>query len=237
MIDRLISFADPEGDAYGAIALEGDRAAGGYLGGPDSDLSIDDAEVARGEGTLRIAAGGEDLILGLAAQTSPLAFETGEGRSVTVQAVGTSCELGSSGFEARGVAWAIEGEHDQGSLRTLWALPADGTLLVLFALRPAKAGDHGSETIGAARIGRDGGVTSYAEPLISTEYDASGSQTRATLELWHDDAEDGVLADRAGGTRVSGGAGRIAAQTLEAARFDWRLGGVPGIGAYEIVTG
>jgi len=116
-------------------------------------------------------------------------------------------------------------------------LPADGALLVLFALRPADAGDHGSETVGAARIDRDGAVTAYAEPLISTEYDVSGTQTRATLELWHDDAEDGAIADRAGGTRVSGGAGRIAAQTLEAARFDWRVGGVPGIGAYEILSG
>jgi hypothetical protein len=237
VIDRLISFADPEGEAYGAVALAGDRAAGGYLRAPDSALSIDDGEVTRGEGTLRIAAEGEDLILGLAAQTSPLAFETGEGRSVTVQAVGASCERGSSGFEARGVAWAIEGEHDQGSLRTIWALLADGTLLVLFALRPTDAGDHGSETVGAARITREGGVTSYAEPLLSTEYDASGSHTRATLELWQADPEEGAFADRAGGTRVAGGAGRIAGQTLAAARFDWRLAGTPGVGAYEIISG
>jgi hypothetical protein len=236
VIDRLISIVDPQGEAYGAIALQGERAAGGYLRGPDSSLAIDDGSATRGEGAVRIETGGEDLVLGLAAQTSPLAFETGEGRSVTVQAVGASCQHGPSGFEARGVAWAIEGEHDQGSLRTLWALLADGTLLLLFALRPTEAGDHGSETIGAARITRDGGVTSYAEPLISTEYDASGSHTRATLELWQADSEEGAFAERAGGTRVSGGAGRIAGQALEAARFDWRVGGTPGVGAYEILS-
>jgi hypothetical protein len=237
MIDRLISFAEPDGEAYGAIALKGERLGGGYLQGPDTTLVIDDGALTRGEGSLRIEADGEDLLIGLAAQTSPLAFETGGGRSVTVQAVGASCERGSWGFEARGVAWAIEGEQDQGSLRALWALLADGTLLLLFALRAIDVGEHGSETIGAARISRDGAVSSYAEPLISTEYDASGRQTRATLELWHDDPDEGALADRAGGTRASGGAGRIAGQTLQAARFDWRVGGAPGIGAYDIVSG
>jgi len=237
VIDRLISFAEPDGKAYGALALEGERLGGGYLGGPDTAVAIDDGALARGEGTVRIETDDQDLVIGLAAQTSPLAFETGEGRSVTVQAVGASCERGSWGFEARGVAWAIEGEQDQGSLRAVWALLADGALLLLFALRSGAADEHGAETVGAARISREGGVTSYVEPLISTEYDASGQQTRATLELWHEDPDDGAFADRAGGTRVAGGAGRVAGQTLRAARFDWRVGGVPGVGAYDIVSG
>ena len=236
MIDRLISFADPEGEAYGAIGLVGDQAAGGYVLGPGGALKIADGTASRGEGSLRVEADDGELILGLAAQTSPLGFETGEGRRVTVQAVGASGECRGSGFEATGVAWTIEGEDDQGSLRTLWAALADGSLLVLFALRPQGAGDHGSETVAAARISRDGGVDSYAEPLLSTEYDAAGSHTRATLELWAADPEEGALADRGAGQRTGGGRGRVGGQTLEAARFKWRVGGSAGIGGYEVLS-
>ena len=196
MIDRLISFADPEGEAYGAIGLAGDRAAGGYVLGPGGALKIADGRASRGEGSLRVEAGDGELILGLAAQTSPLGFETGEGRRVTVQAVGASGECRGSGFEATGVAWTIEGEDDQGSLRTLWAALGDGSLLVLFELGAQGAADHGSEPSAAARTSRDGGVDSYTEPLLSTEYDAAVSHTRATLELWAADPEEGALAER-----------------------------------------
>jgi len=67
MIDRLISFAEPDGEAYGAIALKGERLGGGYLRGPDTSLVIDDGALTRGEGSLRIEADGEDLLIGLAA--------------------------------------------------------------------------------------------------------------------------------------------------------------------------
>ena len=87
----------------------------------------------------------------------------------------------------------------------------------------------------AARISRDGGVVSYSEPLISTEYDTAGEQTRATLELWAGDSEEGAFAERGGGLRTAGGRGRLAGQTLAAARFDWRFDGGAGVGGYEIL--
>lgn len=240
MVERLISFAGSESGAYGCVALGsgiGDAAA--FLARPEGSLALADAEVTRGQGTLRVTAPEGELIVGLAAQTSPLAFETGPSRRVTVQAVGASVELGAApgrpagGFEATGVSWALEGESDQSLLRTLWAALADGSVFVLFALRSADADEHGAETIGAARIAKDGAVTSYAEPLLSTEYDADGGHQRATLELWGE--EEGGLPTRGAGRLELGGSVRASGAELHAARFGWRLEGTPGFGAYEIV--
>ena len=246
MVERLISFAGSDSGLYGAVALTGAAEAGesvasAFVGGPDGSVGFEQAEVSRGEGTLRLASDGEELILGLAAQTSPLGFETGPSRSLTVQAVGASAELSGpgadtlgSGFEATGVSWVVQGEADQALLRTAWSALADGSLLVLFALRPAGADNHGEETVGAARIGRDGSVTPYAEPLLSTEYDAEGAHTRATLELWGPDEDEGVPATRGAGTRELGGRSRLGGGELAAARFGWRLDAMQGFGGYEI---
>lgn len=247
MVERLISFVDPEAGVYGAVALGGDGAASACLAGADGALTIADGLAARGEGVLRVTGAmraesgteGEcSLILGLAARTSQLAFETGPDREVRLQAIGSSGEIeGSSGgvptgFEGSGVAWQISGEADQSALRSAWAMLEDRSLLALFALRPAGEEHHGHETVGAARIASDGAVTSYAEPLLSTEYDKAGSQVRATLELWGD--EDGGLATRGAGTRVAGGRAALGEGELEAARFQWQLDGEAGFGGYEI---
>ncbi len=103
----------------------------------------------------------------------------------------------------------------------------------MFALRDGGAADHGSETVGAVRISGDGKVLAYDEPLLSTEYDDAGRQVRATLELW---GEDGALADRGGGLRRAGGRAALGESHLEAAAFEWSLGGQPAAGAYEIYT-
>ena len=246
MIERLISFADADANVYGTVALGGDgegngSLAAGFLGDEGTSLAIDRAAATRGDGSLRIDAGWGELVLGLSAQTSPLAFETGPGRSVSIQAIGASLETKgraagtlAGGFEATGVAWQIEGEGDQASLRTAWAELDDASLLALFTLRPAGADDHGAETVGAARIGKGGAVSAYDEPLLSTEYDADGAQTRATLELWS--GEDDGLPTRGAGRRAFGGRGRAAGGVIEAARFEWSVDGVPGHGGYEIFS-
>jgi hypothetical protein len=240
VLSRLISFADPAGGAYGSVAIDGDgRAAGVVHTGGDGEgaaVAVDDAIATRGEGSLRIEGEGGTLVLGLVARTTPLAFETGPERSVEIQSVGVSASLtpaggDETGFEAEGIAWAVSGEDDQGSIRTLWALGGNG-LFAMFALRAADATDHAAETVGAVRIAADGSVLAYEEPLLSTEYDASGRHTRATLELWGGD-ESG-MADRGGGKRLGGGCGRIGNADLEAAAFAWTLGGRPGAGGYEI---
>lgn len=240
VLSRLISFADPTGGSYGSVAIEADgRAAAAvvHTAPNEAALTLDDATATRGEGTLRLEAAAGTLVLGLAARTTPLAFETGPDRSIEIQSIGVSASVsrrpsgGEIGFEGEGVAWAVSGEDDQGSIRTLWALGRDG-LFAMFALRETAATHHASETVGAVRIAPDGAVLAYEEPLLSTEYDAAGRQTRATLELWG--GNEGGMADRGGGKRLGGGGCRIGDADLEAASFAWTLSGRSGFGGYEI---
>jgi hypothetical protein len=236
MLERLISFAASDGDAYGAIALTGEEAGAAFTGDGTQRRAIDDAVAERGDGAIRMPDDeGGDLVVGIAAGTSPLGFETQDGRTVSVQAVGVSGDLpGGGSFEGPGVSWTLEGGASPAAVRTLWSLQADGSLLVLFAIRDPGAGNHADETLGAGLIQRDGKVESYAQPLLSTEYDAAGEHTRATLELWSD--SEAEVPARGAGKRRFGGAAQLGDATLMAARFEWRLEGVGGAGGYEIFT-
>jgi hypothetical protein len=235
MLERLISFAASDGDAYGAIALAGEDAAA-FTGDGTATHAIDDAAAERGDGAIRLPGGdGGDLVLGIAAGTSPLGFETQDGRTVNVQAVGISGDLpGGVSFEGPGVSWTLEGGESPAAVRTLWSIQADGSLLVLFAVRDPGAGNHAEETLGAGLIQRDGKVDSYTQPLLSTEYDAAGEHTRATLELWG--SEEDEIPTRGAGKRRFGGLAHLGEGALAAARFDWRLEGIGGVGGYEIFT-
>jgi hypothetical protein len=244
MIERLLSFAsleangdDPDGTGlpgghYGAVAIGAEEKAAAWIGSGPEGEGLSSVPVQRGEGTLRV---GSDVVLGLAARTSALSFEIDEQRSVTVQAIEVSADLGDNdGFEGIGVSWTLSGLTEASALRTVWAALGDQGLLVLFGLRDRDASEHGAETLGAARIGRDGAVTSYSEPLLSTEYDGAGRQIRATLELWGEDEE--AFAERGGGLRSGGGEAEVASAELRAAGFRWRVDGQSGIGGYEIVS-
>ncbi len=238
MIERLISFAAPPAEgagapSYGAVALRGDTAWA-LLADPDRTRQLDEVEAARGEGTLRLQSDDAGAtILGIAAHATPLGFES-DGRSISAQAIGVSAELpDGTGFDGPGVSWAFEGGAEAQAIRTAWALLADGSLFLLFATREAGVAEHASESIGTARISKDGAVQGWAEPLLSTEYDAAGDHVRATLELWGE--EEGALPDRGAGTRLLGG--RVGSGLeLAGACFEWRLAGSRGIGAYEIIT-
>ena len=236
MVERLFSFTDPDSGQYGSVALSGERAAG-VLTGDAGVIEIDSGTATRKEGILRVESGAGTLVLSLVAQTTPLAFEVGSDATLQLQSVGVSSSFsgpaGETGFEATGVGWALSGEGAPRSMRALWAI-GEGKLLAMFALRDEGAGDHGSETVGAVRIATDGNVLAYDEPLLSTEYDAAGRQTRATLELWG--GAEGAMADRGGGMRLAGGTGHIGNSKLEAASFGWSIGGAPAAGAYEIFT-
>ena len=238
MIERLISFAAAQEDDYGAIAIDAGGEACAHVTIAGEAVAIDDATATAGEGTLRVGGDGSTLFAGIVAQTSPIGFEAPSGLEVQVQAVSLSGEVdrgeavAAAGLEAVGVAWKLSSADGVAALRTIWASRGD-RLLVGFALRPEGAGDHAAEETGFATIHGDGSVEPYEEPLLSTEYDAAGVHTRATLELWPDEE---LPAHRGAGGRHSGGSARLGAGTLAAARFDWRLGGAPAPGGYEIFT-
>lgn len=242
MIERLISFATLEGDGYGAVAIGAGGEACAWVELEGEPLAIEQGTAAPGEGSLRVSGAGGTLFLGIAAQTSPIGFEAASGLGVQVQAVSVSGELAretagpggpNAGLEAIGVAWKLSGTEGAAAMRSIWASSGD-RLLVGFAARPRGAGDHAAEESGFASIRNDGSVDAYEEPLLSTEYDAAGAHTRATLELWSE--AEGAPADRGAGTRAAGGTARLGEGNLAAARFDWRLGGVPARGGYEIFT-
>jgi hypothetical protein len=236
MVERLFSFTDPESGNYGSVAISRDRVAA-VIANAGEVVEIDDGVATRKDGSLRVDSNVGTLVLGLAAQTTPLAFEIGPDATLELQSVGVSSSFsgpgGEAGFEGTGVGWALSGDEAARSLRVLWAI-GEGKLLAMFALREEGVGDHGSETVGAVRISTDGSVLAYDEPLLSTEYDAAGRQTRATLELWG--GSEDAIADRGGGRRLSGGTGQIGNSKLEGASFAWSIGGVPAAGAYEIYT-
>lgn len=242
MIERLISFASTQGDDYGAIAIDAAGEACALITIAGSPLALDDCTATPGEGTLRVSGSAGTLFAGLVAGTSPIGFEADGGLSVQVQAVSVSGELdrGSDseaapgdGLEAVGVSWKLDSAEGVGALRTIWAAAGE-RLLIGFAARPEGAGDHAAERTGFASIRSDGSVEAYEEPLLSTEYDAAGAHTRATLELWPAGGE--LPADRGAGTRRSGGTARFGEGALAAACFDWHLGGVAAPGGYEIFT-
>lgn len=237
MAETLISFAADGGHGYGAALIRPRSAAAVLLGdGEPSVLASGTAEV--GEGTVRISAGADSLELALSGQSSPIGFEAGDDLTASAQPARVEVSRGAGpAMRGSGVVWNAErGDPDADSLlRTLWALLADGSLLLVMAARPPAAEAHGEERIGTALIAGREEPRSFAEPLLSTEYDADGTHTRATLELWP--GEEDAIATRGAGTRTEGARAAAGEAELLASRFAWRLEGVKGIGGYEIVRG
>jgi hypothetical protein len=151
---------------------------------------------------------------------------------ISLHGIAATGSQGGATLAGPGIAWDLP-ESGYSALRTVWAITAKSSLLVLVSLRPEDSRDHGEELVGAARIVPEGETYGYVEPLLSTEYDENGLHTRATLELWTDD--DGST-ERGAGRSIASGAISTPMGRLEAARFAWSLGGSPAVGGYEILT-
>lgn len=120
-----------------------------------------------------------------------------------------------------------------GVLRSLSALPAgDGPGVAAGSARPEGAPGHDQERLAAWLLPASGEMTEVQEPLLSTQYDESGAQSRAGLELWVD-AED-RLPMRVAGVRVSDAAVELDGWRLRAAFFRWALEGAEAVGSYLI---
>ena len=91
MVERLFSFTDPESGSYGSVALSGERVAA-VVAREGEVVEIDDGAATRKDGSLRVDSDAGTLVLGLAAQTTPLAFEIGPGRDARA-AVGRRQQL------------------------------------------------------------------------------------------------------------------------------------------------
>lgn len=231
---RVISFRAATEPGYGFVAAS-EQTGYGLLATEHASFTLPEATPSPGQGVVSLRADKGRITAGVTAETTPISFELGGDLRADVQAVTVSAESdGPLGVEGHGVAWALHGleQHSGGTMRLAWAALGKAGLLLLVALRPADAGNHAEELVGAARIGTDGQVRTYVEPLLSTEYDPAGRHRRASLELW---SEEGPMADRGAGTKVLGEVLDLGGRQASLAAFDWRITGSAGPGGYELL--
>lgn len=118
-------------------------------------------------------------------------------------------------------------------LRSLSALPAgEGPGVAAGSTRPEGAPGHDRERLAAWLLPASGEMTEVQEPLLSTQYDDSGAQSRAGLELWVD--ADDRLPMRVAGVRVSDAVVELDGWRLRAAFFSWTVEGAEAAGSYLI---
>lgn len=225
---RMLSFID--GERGYCVLVEGpDGAQALRIGEGGTIRASSEAQIAEGRATLASEAGPLEISWSPAGPMLEFAIDTAV---VSVHGIAASGVQGGETVSGPGVAWSFP-DGGFSALRTVWAITAESNLFVLVSLRPEGVRDHGEELVGAARILARGEPYGYAEPLLSTEYDANGIHTRATLELWTE--EDGA-AERGAGRSVAGAAISTPLGRLEAARFAWSLNGSEAVGGYEILT-
>jgi hypothetical protein len=128
---------------------------------------------------------------------------------------------------------ALANGSPPGVLRSLSALPAgDGPGVAAGSARPEGVSGHDQERLAAWLLPASGEMTEVQEPLLSTQYDESGAQSRAGLELWVD--ADDRLPMRVAGVRVSDAAVELDGWRLQAAFFRWTVEGAEAAGSYLI---
>lgn len=223
----LLSFLGGA-ESYCALLADGERAEAICTSNGDWTEASGAAELGRaaletgdGELELRWSPAGPILEFGMGEESVRAYAIAGTALGVddAPSGVGVAWELPVSGFAA---------------IRTLWAAGETGDLTLLVAVRAEGAASHEEEVIGAARLVPGAEPYGYVEPLLSTEYDGTGTHTRATLELWAGAEEPHP--ERGAGRRVRGASLDSPLGRLEAARFSWKLDGRAAIGAYEILT-
>ena len=129
--------------------------------------------------------------------------------------------------------WGADPTDGAGVLRHLALQAADGGLLIVLARGEAGVESHDSESSAAWLLDSEGGASAYPEAFLSTQYDPSGRQTRAGLELWG--GEEDAPPMRAAGTRL--GAAPDPAGGVTAALLRTSAEGTPGLGSYLIWRG
>lgn len=156
-----------------------------------------------------------------------------DGSTTPIDAIGASCAGRLAPDAALGGA---EGETADPAVlrRNIVICFEDAGLLAIVAAKDTAGGTHDSERIAASHVTASGATTSFAQPLLSTEYDAAGRQRRATLELWPAGG-DGTGPLRGGGVAVAVAEIELPGARSTLAFFEWSVAGRPAIGRYEII--
>jgi hypothetical protein len=234
-----IDFADPERGICGSMLASGTVV----LFDHDEVIAAGPAapRLSKGEGetSVELELDGTELSLQVSRIGAPVTLR-GEGLGGEELAV---CrvfgELRRNGetteLACLGVCSEDDGEEPAGAslTRSIAVAFADGSILALRSARPDGAAEHGDEQVAAEMADAEGTLTEFREPLLSTHYDDSGRQLRATLELWPA-TEEPLPPVRAAGSVVCGTSLSDGDRRLELAFFRWSMDGKPGLGRYEI---
>ena len=150
----------------------------------------------------------------------------------TVRAGGE--ELAVDCLGQRGHSWG-EPDWDRMALaRSVGAWLSDDLGVVLSAVRPAKAREHGDEAVtGAILEGEPLAPLPIEKPLLSTTYDAEHRQIRAGYELWPP-GED-PYPRRGAGEVLCGTSLDLGRLRVDCAFFRWRMEGREGVGRYDVL--
>jgi hypothetical protein len=247
------------GDRAGALVCGFyDLAAG--LGGLGWDLSghggllMSDGAVTDAEADITDHEGGLELVLDaenakLDVTLSPLAGTVqlrspngspppgGPLEAATCTATVRSADRGRT-LQCRGhlTRWSGDPLEGAGTLRHLAVEGGEGSLLLVTAQGAAGAAGHGDEQTAGWLLDGEGGSSTFAESLVSTQYDANGQPTRAGLELWPLGEEETMIrsaATRAAATRLGG----VDREGVSAALFRCTTEGSQGLGTYLIWRG
>lgn len=238
-----LDFADPGRGAAALLRVPSANGDGGAW------LIVDGGDATEGEaapGELRVADDGERAVASLTVDAGVLELEAR-------RLVGVALEEGSAFADATGTtleafAARIVGEWRLGDrrhveatgrivrnsrspdwarvelVRSLTAVLDDGSLLVVAAARPSGAPGHGDEVVDAVLVDSEGAVTTFEEPLLSTEYGPDGRHRRAGVELW---APGDAAPLRGAGTLIGGGG--------EVAFLRFGVNGAEGTARYELM--
>jgi hypothetical protein len=235
-------FADPERGISGSLRPSGaavlfDHDAVIAAGAAEPRVSDDG-----GEASVELEIDGAALSLQLSRLGTPVSLRgerSGEEELAVCRVLGElhrdgeTVSLGCLGV--RSDATSEEEPAGVSVTRSIAVAFADGSILALRAARPEEAEEHGSEEIVAVTADAEGVLTEIREPLLSTHYDDSGRQLRATLELWPAE-EEPLPPIRAAGSVVCGTSMSDGERRVDLAIFRWSMDGTPGLGRYEIVS-
>jgi hypothetical protein len=191
--------------------------------------------------TIEITAGDQTLEATLAPHTAEVPLADRDDRNphglrfsacaAEVHSPGGSGTIRCGGYIARWNGDPVEGAV---TFRQIAIERGGESFLIATAVGPAGSADHGEELTSAWLLDGENAIP-FEEALISTQYDASGSQTRLGLELWAVDADQ---SSRAAATRVSGTSlGVVEASATRAGLFSCHTDGTEGFGSYLLWRG
>jgi hypothetical protein len=177
------------------------------------------------------------------AGAEPLGFaldigrERGEVRlSLSLEALAQPVALGepSPPIAAIPSPWTVDGDIDWEAveaLRLLGVVFDDGRRLALVAVRPRGTSGHDADEVTSLLVEEED-LVPVEEALLSTEYDAEGLPRRVGLELWIDPEAPPL---RVAGYRARPAAVDAGELRRQATPMSFRVDGVDGEGAYEVL--